>query len=93
METENSIFWIKEGEIRQGGALILKSVNLHLERGEFVYLIGKTGSGKSSLLKALYGELPLDAGEGKISEFNLHTLKRKDIPFLLIDDVDYNTTH
>ncbi|MDG1914325.1 MAG: ATP-binding cassette domain-containing protein [Crocinitomix sp.] len=82
METDNSIFWIKEGEIHQGGALVLKSVNLHLDKGEFVYLIGRTGSGKSSLLKTLYGELPLASGTGKIAEFELHALKRKEIPFL-----------
>jgi len=82
METKNSIFWIKDGEIHQGGALILKDVNIHLEKGEFVYLIGRTGSGKSSLLKTLYGELPLSAGTGKIAEFELHNLKRKEIPFL-----------
>jgi cell division transport system ATP-binding protein len=61
---------------------VLKEVNLHLEKGEFVYLIGKTGAGKSSLLKTLYGELLLDAGEGKIADFDLHTLKRKDVPYL-----------
>lgn len=82
METENSIFWIKNGQISQGGTVVLKDVNLHLEKGEFVYLIGKTGSGKSSLLKTLYGELLLDAGEGKIATYNLHDLKRKDVPFL-----------
>lgn len=82
METDNSIFWIKEGEIKQGGVTVLQSVNLHLEKGEFVYLIGKTGSGKSSLLKALYGELPLSSGQGKIADFELHNLKRKEVPFL-----------
>lgn len=82
METENSIFWIKNGQISQGGVVVLKDVNLHLEKGEFVYLIGKTGSGKSSLLKTLYGELLMDSGEGKIANYNLHELKRKDIPFL-----------
>lgn len=81
METANSIFWIKNGQISQGGVVVLKEVNLHLEKGEFVYLIGKTGAGKSSLLKTLYGELLLDAGEGKIADFDLHTLKRKDVPF------------
>lgn len=82
METENSIFWIKDGEIRQGDVVVLKDVNLHLEKGEFVYLIGKTGSGKSSLLKTIYGELSLSSGSGKIADFNLHELKRKEIPFL-----------
>ena len=82
METENSIFWIKDGEIHQGGALILKDVNLHVTKGEFVYLIGKTGSGKSSLLKTLYGELNLSGGTGKIGDFKLHEMKRKEIPFL-----------
>lgn len=82
METENSIFWIKNGQISQGGVVVLTGINLHLEKGEFVYLIGKTGSGKSSLLKALYGELMLDSGQGKIADFELHNLKRKDIPFL-----------
>lgn len=82
METENSIFWIKNGQISQGGTVVLKDVNLHLGKGEFVYLIGKTGSGKSSLLKTLYGELLLDAGEGKIADYNLHELRRKDVPYL-----------
>ncbi len=82
MNTENSIFWIKEGEIRQGGDVVLNSVNLHLEKGEFVYLIGKTGAGKSSLLKMLYGELKLSAGEGKIADFDLQNLRGKDIPYL-----------
>ncbi|WP_066756785.1 cell division ATP-binding protein FtsE [Crocinitomix algicola] len=82
METENSIFWIKEGEIRQGDALVLKSVNLHLEKGEFVYLIGRTGSGKSSLLKTIYGELKLSAGTGKVAQFDLNTIRQKEIPYL-----------
>ncbi len=82
METANSIFWIKDGEIKQGGDTVLRNVNLHLEKGEFVYLIGKTGSGKSSLLKTIYGELDLSEGTGKIAEFDLRDLKRKQIPFL-----------
>jgi cell division transport system ATP-binding protein len=78
----NPILSIVNGEIHQEGIPILKTVNLELEPGEFVYLIGKTGSGKSSLLKMLYGELPLMAGEGKIADVQLHRLKRKEIPFL-----------
>jgi len=82
MESSNNIFWIKNGEIRQQDILILKDVNIHLEKGEFVYLIGKTGTGKSSLLKALYGELPLSGGEGSVAGFELQSLKRKQIPHL-----------
>jgi cell division transport system ATP-binding protein len=82
MEIKNSIFWIKDGEIRQGGDIVLQHVNLHLEKGEFVYLIGRTGSGKSSLLKTLYGEIKMDKGEGMVSDFDLQKIRRKDIPFL-----------
>jgi len=82
MNKDNSIFWIENGEIHQGDTVVLKGINIQLNKGEFVYLIGRTGSGKSSLLKALYGELPLAIGKGKVSEFDLTNLKRKDIPFL-----------
>ena len=82
MSDSVNIFQIKGGEIYQRDQLILKGVNIHLEKGEFVYLIGKTGSGKSSLLKALYGELPLKSGEGMVAGFDLHNLKRKQVPFL-----------
>ena len=82
MSKENTIFWIENGEIHQGKRVVLKDINIQLNQGEFVYLIGRTGSGKSSLLKALYGELPLAIGTGKVSEFDLTKLKRKDVPFL-----------
>lgn len=82
MESNNHIFSIQHGEIYQGDKLILKEVNIHLDKGEFVYLIGKTGMGKSSLLKTLYGELPLAKGSGQVAGFPLEALKRKDIPFL-----------
>lgn len=62
--------------------IILTDVNLKIDKGEFVYLIGKTGSGKSTLLKNLYGELPLKAGNGEVVGFDLMKLKRKKIPFL-----------
>ncbi|QHI36345.1 Cell division ATP-binding protein FtsE [Kordia antarctica] len=62
--------------------LILSEVNLTINKGDFVYLIGKTGSGKSSFMKTLYGDLPLTNGEGSIVDFNLKTLKEKEIPFL-----------
>jgi len=82
MDTEKHIFSIQDGEIYQGEQLILKDVNIHLDKGEFVYLIGKTGMGKSSLLKVLYGELPLVKGLGNVAGFDLQNLHRKDVPFL-----------
>ena len=82
MESDDNIFWIKNGEINQGGVTVLADINVNLRKGEFVYLIGKTGAGKSSLLKTLYGELPLAKGEGMVADFNLQNLKKKDIPFL-----------
>ncbi|MFZ4521866.1 MAG: cell division ATP-binding protein FtsE [Bacteroidales bacterium] len=62
--------------------LILANVSVVISKGEFVYLIGKTGSGKSSLLKTIYAELPVQTGTATVSGFNLLTLRRKEIPFL-----------
>jgi cell division transport system ATP-binding protein len=81
VEVEN-IVRINGGEIRQQDKVILKDVNFHLAKGEFVYLIGRTGSGKSSLLKVLYGELPLSSGEGEVAGYKVHAMKRKEVPFL-----------
>ena len=78
----DTIIDIKNVQIHQKENLVLANVNINIEKGEFVYLIGKTGSGKSSLLKILYGVLPLDDGEASIAGFNLKELKRKEIPFL-----------
>lgn len=69
-------------DIAQNENTVLRDVTLSIAPGEFVYLIGKTGSGKSSLLKVLYGELPIKNGEGRVCGFNLAKLKRKQIPFL-----------
>ena len=68
--------------IYQEGRTILSDVNLEVKHGEFIYLIGKTGSGKSSLLKTLYGDLPLTEGTGHIVDLSLETLKEDEIPFL-----------
>ncbi|MBK9638316.1 MAG: ATP-binding cassette domain-containing protein [Bacteroidetes bacterium] len=62
--------------------LLLNNVNLNVQRGEFVYLIGKTGTGKSSIMSLLYGELPMPQGEGYVAGFELHNLKMGDIPKL-----------
>ncbi|KJD32085.1 phosphonate ABC transporter ATP-binding protein [Tamlana nanhaiensis] len=76
------ILQLKDVSIFQGGSLVLSNINLEMNKGDFVYLIGKTGSGKSSFMKTLYGDLPLTEGEGSIVDFDLKTLKEKEIPFL-----------
>jgi cell division transport system ATP-binding protein len=73
---------LQDAQIFQRENLVLSDVNLQIDKGEFVYLIGKTGSGKSSLMKTLYGDLPLEKGTGAIVGFNLNTLKENEIPFL-----------
>jgi len=78
----NPVLQLKNVSIYQGGSLVLSDVNVEMEKGDFVYLIGKTGTGKSSFMKTLYADLDLTEGEGSIVGFNLKTLKEKDIPFL-----------
>ncbi len=73
---------LKNVAIYQGDNLILSRVNLDVKKGEHIYLMGKTGSGKSSLLETLYGELPLVEGEAHIAEYDLSKIKRKQIPML-----------
>jgi len=73
---------ISSAKIFQKKNLILQNVDLKINSGEFVYLIGKTGSGKSSLLKTLYGDLSLQEGEASVCDFDLKTIKRRKIPFL-----------
>ncbi|MBL6964123.1 MAG: ATP-binding cassette domain-containing protein [Bacteroidetes bacterium] len=78
----NPIVELKNANIYQQDILILHDINLTLLPREFVYLIGKTGSGKSTLMRALYGDLFLAEGEGSIAGFNLNKLKKKEVPFL-----------
>lgn len=73
---------IEHANIYQSGSLILQDVNLNVQKGEFVYLVGKTGTGKSSLLKTLYGELTLTEGLGHVVGFNLKEMDWKKLPFL-----------
>ena len=79
---EQPILHLDNADIYQRDNLVLSKVNFTLQRGEFYYLIGKTGSGKSSLLKTLYGDLRLQRGLGAIVDFDLKKMKENDIPFL-----------
>ena len=73
---------LKNVTISHNGIETLSNINLEVKKGEFIYFIGKTGVGKSSLLKVLYGEIPISNGEAKILDFNLLKIKEKKIPFL-----------
>jgi cell division transport system ATP-binding protein len=73
---------LKHANIFQGENLILQDVNVTINKGEFVYLVGKTGTGKSSLLKTLYGDLLLQQGEGQVAGFNLREMDWKKVPYL-----------
>ncbi|MFD1096628.1 cell division ATP-binding protein FtsE [Salegentibacter chungangensis] len=77
-----TVLELNNAAIYQRENLILSEVDVTVNKGDFVYLIGKTGTGKSSFMKTLYGDLPLTEGEGTIVDFNLRTLKEKDIPYL-----------
>lgn len=73
---------LSEVSIFHSKNLLMNDVSFHVERGEFVYLIGKTGSGKSSIMRVLYGDLPIQQGEAHVAGFNIHKIKRKEIPYL-----------
>src|SRR5690606_15247114 len=77
-----TVLQLKNATIFQDNRTILSDVSLEVTEGEFIYIIGKTGAGKSSLMKTLYADLPLHEGEGKIVGFDLKNLKESQIPFL-----------
>ncbi len=76
------IVQISKANIYQSNSMILKDVNITIEKGEFVYMVGKTGTGKSSLLKTLYGDLPLREGNASVVGFDLTKIDWKNVPFL-----------
>jgi len=80
--SDNKVIETENLSVFQRNILILSGINFSIEKGEFVYLIGVTGSGKSSLLKTLYAELPVVEGNAKVAGYNLKTLKQKEIPYL-----------
>jgi cell division transport system ATP-binding protein len=76
------IIELKNADIYQRETLVLKNVNLSINKGEFLYIIGKVGSGKSSLLKTFYNELPLITGTGSICGYHLDKIRSREVPFL-----------
>jgi cell division transport system ATP-binding protein len=79
---QDNIIDLRHVNIYQGNNLVLQDVNFKVQKAEFVYLVGKTGTGKSSLLKTLYGDLPLKEGDGSVVGFNLRDMDWKKVPFL-----------
>nr|WP_297783791.1 ATP-binding cassette domain-containing protein [uncultured Allomuricauda sp.] len=77
-----TIVKLQDVAVFQNENLVLNHIDLEVKKGEFVYVIGKTGSGKSSFMKTLYADLPLKQGSGNVVDFDLKTMKEKDIPFL-----------
>ncbi len=79
---EDKIIEFKNVDIVNGDNLVLSDLSLSILKGEFVYIIGKVGSGKTSIIRALIGEIPITKGDARIAEFNLRKLKKRQIPFL-----------
>lgn len=80
--TQSTVINLQNVDVFQQKHLVLSNVNLDIAKGEFVFLIGQTGSGKSSLLKIIYGDLHIGNGNGSVAGFNLKTLSDKEVPFL-----------
>lgn len=80
--SDNSVIQLQNVDIYQQKHLVLSHVNLHIDKGDFIFLIGQTGSGKSTLMKVMYGDLHIASGEGFVAGFDLKKLSQRDIPFL-----------
>lgn len=80
--SSDTIIHLSNVSISQSSGVVISNLSLTVNKGEFVYLLGKTGSGKSSVMKCIYAEVPMQSGSGNVAGYDLHALKRKDIPFL-----------
>lgn len=78
----NTLIEYKDVEIRQAEQIVLHDVNLTVERGEMIYLLGKVGSGKSSFMKTLYGALPIAAGQAQVLDYDMSKIRRRKLPYL-----------
>ncbi|MEE1070283.1 MAG: ATP-binding cassette domain-containing protein, partial [Paludibacteraceae bacterium] len=72
----------KNVEIHQAEQIVLRDVNITVQSGEMIYLLGKVGSGKSTLMKTLYGALPISLGEARVLEYDMRTIRRRKLPYL-----------
>ena len=72
----------KDVEIRQADQIVLHNVNVSVQAGEMIYMLGKVGSGKSSFMKTIYGALPIAAGEAKVLEYDMMHIRRRQLPYL-----------
>lgn len=82
MSLTESIIELKNADIFQYENLVLQNIDLSIAKGEFLYIIGKVGSGKTSLLKTFYNELPLISGEGTVAGYHLEKIRQREVPFL-----------
>lgn len=82
MFSSDPVVSVKEASILQDQNIVLTDVSFNIDKGEFVFIVGRTGSGKSSLLKTLYADLPLRQGESNVAGFNIHNIKSNQVPLL-----------
>ena len=84
MELTNSepIIEFENVDISNSGNIVICDLNLKIEKGEFIYIIGKVGSGKTSIIRSMIGEIPIKNGKARVGKYNLHKLKKREIPYL-----------
>lgn len=80
--SEDPVVVVKDVSVFQDNTSVLSHINFEIQKGEFIYLVGRTGSGKSSLLKTMYADLALRLGDMKVAGYQIREIKEKDIPFL-----------